>query len=360
MNIEFFKVLCDENQELVDMMKKCEHAYKGKPNPYHLENSVWEHTKLVFEQLPENCDNDLIVAAMFHDAGKCLTRKEHHEKEKTSFFGHEFASHIFLVDWLVKYNRKLNNLNSVFLAINSHLRYHSQTNPEKIAQWCNYKQVNYDYLFHLGNADSNGRKTKVPYSNKIYRWDSYLNDVHARNSKVQLCDVVLFGGVPGCGKDYIASTDKFGKFDVIFSWDDIRIEQYKLENPKGWKNYSESDLYGNALNWCNKKKIDLNKHLKEKIDGALKKEERIAICNTFCNMKNRASVLHLIPQKYETGAVHVFCDLKTMIDRDKKRLSHTVGEAVIKRFAYEQVLPTCEEGFKNCDYIINNPNYKGE
>ncbi len=85
------KVLIPE----MEKMKTC-----PQPKPYHMEGSVWQHTKLALSRFtsptytrvfPESPDAELIMAALFHDLGKPYTLKtpQKHGVDRIRFDGHD-------------------------------------------------------------------------------------------------------------------------------------------------------------------------------------------------------------------------------------------------------------------------------
>jgi len=95
--------------------------------PYHMEGNVFEHTKLVADNLPKNASFELVLAAYLHDVGKVTTRQETISASgpKVSFHDHEHES--------VKLARqRLNALRfsnasqaEILWLIESHMRAHS-------------------------------------------------------------------------------------------------------------------------------------------------------------------------------------------------------------------------------------------
>jgi hypothetical protein len=65
-------------------------TYKDK-TPYHPEDNVYEHIKIVVERLIKTGDIDLILSGLFHDLGKLLAAEKNNEKiGKFRSFGHEY------------------------------------------------------------------------------------------------------------------------------------------------------------------------------------------------------------------------------------------------------------------------------
>lgn len=81
-----------EFPDLVKDMKESEHT-TNKPNPYHLEGSVWTHCMMVCQEARyDSIQNKL--AALLHDLGKPKTRNaiERENIQKSTFYGHEGVS----------------------------------------------------------------------------------------------------------------------------------------------------------------------------------------------------------------------------------------------------------------------------
>ena len=87
---EIYKTFIQDNT-LINEMKNCLHSNNGVLNSYHLEDSVFHHTLMVFA----NADPDNItemVMALCHDIGKVITRKVKDDGSKVTFYGHSDAS----------------------------------------------------------------------------------------------------------------------------------------------------------------------------------------------------------------------------------------------------------------------------
>lgn len=90
--------------ELVQEMKNCKHAYVNedgteRPNPFHLEDSIFTHTCLVYQNaltFKGKYSGALELCALLHDVGKVVARVQ--EDNKTRFKCHEAISSYVCTD----------------------------------------------------------------------------------------------------------------------------------------------------------------------------------------------------------------------------------------------------------------------
>jgi len=131
----------------------------------------------------------------------------------------------------------------------------------------------------------------------------------------------------------------------MLTFDDIRVEEFLKHATIG--DWSDKELYKLAFEYC--KGMDLMKLLKRAVD---KIDGDVIICNTNCNKKARRSLINSLG-KANYKCVYVVSDKDTIIRRDIERDSKTVGQDVIRRFMYNQQIPTYREGFISTKIIYN-------
>lgn len=194
-------------------------------------------------------------------------------------------------------------------------------------------------------------------------------------------DIVVFCGVPGSGKDYIARTRGYN----IVSLDKCRLEVFREAMDDDGVIVSPSEEYDLAFNYCCDKKINLGPLMEKKIkawmDSKASMDERfskmelngyfeqkrkdliaepmkIAICNTHMNPKSRKRTLEMLRKLgvKKVGCCFVDVEREVAIERDSVRLDHRVGEKVIDQMFSSLVYPTTAEGFDSIEIIDNNSN----
>ena len=84
--------------KIYHQMQDCFHVHSdGTPNPFHLENDVWTHTKMVMDLCKEDINH--IFACLLHDIGKLNTRYEK-SNGRVAFYYHENVSMVKSIDIL--------------------------------------------------------------------------------------------------------------------------------------------------------------------------------------------------------------------------------------------------------------------
>lgn len=362
MVIDLFREFQLYSPGLVNKMRNCSHNYSSCDiNPYHMEEDVWSHTCLSFNELLKlKIGNEKIktlsgLSVICHDIGKIYTRFSP-SPGKIAMYGHAFASIQDTIDF-IKYLDNKNYFDNLDLSISEILYYVLTSignhmdfmvkNPSK-----RFSLSNSDHqLFNISNillhCDINGSIAYKDNDNNFPPVFDSSEDFKNHDSIDNNSRILLFCGPPACGKDTIA---KDLGYDII-SYDDLRIEIY-LENVgvnSDIKNYN--DLYGEAFKYCNKNKINFNPYLINKIKEKLNNNS-VAICNTNLTRRLRKTIINSIKTDNELkdesiSALFLCTDKQTIYKRDIER-NKTVGKEVIDKFIYNQQIPSKEEGI---DYI---------
>ena len=170
------------NAEVFQMMKDCDHGSNGRLNPYHEEGSVLVHTRMVFEECVKRAEADFnetlfnyerwvtcAIACICHDFGKPHTRNEFYHKEghmRVNFIGHEMMSCCVAfkpITFFLEINSNFVNtniLNDLMIVISQHTQiFKGDFEYNTFTQW--------QLLCDLGECDHNGRITSVE-SNVVY------------------------------------------------------------------------------------------------------------------------------------------------------------------------------------------------
>jgi len=159
-------------------------------------------------------------------------------------------------------------------------------------------------------------------------------------------DIVIYCGVPGCGKDYISEIEN----DVTLSYDDIRIDLYLESNPDDIV-MKKSELYKKAWDWCNKQNINLNDYLKKGVVGAIESGKSVGIANTNLSRKARRSLSNLL-NDYKIKFVYIGCTSDKLMYRNLTRGSKNLEKMVMNKFMYNQQIP-CMWEFEKCKNVVN-------
>ena len=397
-------------------MKACCHSTGQKEiNPYHMEDNLWTHTLLVYNQLEDNIFNQpykrRYLTALFHDMGKINTRglfTSKSGKECVSFQGHEYASLQYLFnacsdpEFCSVDETKINIRDMIDSAIliNNHNMFYSDIKNKKLYGYYNFDSSLLKDGEYFANLDKNGRFT-IPGSKKLSTriinivdedWNyteqfinkdpSYvkreqkhcsivgslpshktpvgsLYNVSHEDITEDDIDVWIYCGIPGCGKDKIAAYNN----NFIISLNNIRLDRYRKLGIKPHSDpkveYKEAhkyfDLHKREINLINETKIELEKL--RGVNNTIGVNESIAICNTNLKKKFRNQLTSIIRQVYgkdvKIGCKFIICDTEKCVERDLLREDKTVGRNIVEHFARNINLPTLREDFDLVSYQTN-------
>lgn len=352
---DILRAFLDWNPELVEKMKNCKHAGENHYNPYHLENEIFIHSLLTYNQADSN-DYIQLIMALCHDIGKVYTR-EVMESGKVSFFGHSEASIQDTIDF-VKYlhdNDIIDYQQLVFFILHglpvmsNHTLYYQNLHKGKYI--ANGDNLMLYYLEMIGKMDTAGSicKDKKVVDNVDY--DEFIE----REESIYHPFVYIWAGVPGSGKDYLAEQNGY----PIISFDDIRVRIYKhyieTETTFDINDFDEDIIYKNAFSYCNENNIDLNGYLAKEARYYLDKGQNINICNTSLTRKARRKIINVIGTKYNYVVKQVFAPSDIIFERNRNRTNKVIPENVIKDMMKRMSICTYfEKNINKIYYIFND------
>jgi len=345
-------------------MRSTLHSYDDqKASPWHLEDDCWSHTMLVFNALdldgmdPANtvC---VLLAGLVHDAGKPLTRKSH-KPGKVNFWGHAEAGTQFAAEACEKMVGQSTRFNRVVHLVTHAVSHHIDAYhvpSEKLQKYINYDYDMMDIMTRVMEADLKGQLSigrddeSIKSTDKLEEFRQCTGE-YEESPYVEEPDVMLYCGIPGCGKDHLAKKD--GR--VIYSFDKLRMEW--LEENVSEEEIEKSGKPPYTLAFEKTKKVNLNDLLKKKLEAAKENGESVAICNTMCPSKSRKKMVKLVKSVYgkesTVGCKFIFTWLDQAISNDRDRSEKTVGEEVIRSFANAQKVPNMAEGFDKLVVLFN-------
>lgn len=355
---------------LVSDMRHCYHNYSLYGiNPYHMENDVWAHTCLAYNQLLQIPITDpnlkLLsgISVLCHDIGKIYTRKVDEDQKKVKMFNHAFASIQYTIDF-VKYLRLLGYFKNIDIEI---VYYYVLTSISNHMDWMNRSKDN----VLIYNKDPNlkiltnileycDKTGSICPANNIGKFiilsPQFLDEnIYPKPDNVVESDIIFMCGPPASGKDTMIEQRKSNIAKVSF--DDIRIQQYQKNNTVD-PDWSFDELYKASFQFCNDKKINLNNLMIKQIQECFNSGyDKVCICNTNLTRKLRRGTINSIKSipslKDKTiGAMFLCVERGELHYRDMKR-DKSVGVEVINKFCFNQQVPTMKEGI---DYIwfVNN------
>jgi hypothetical protein len=359
---ELLKRFVAWDPDLVQRMRSCDHAFSSSlQNPFHLEGDVWSHTMMVFKFLLDaGAPADALVAALCHDTGKVFTRNVRNFP-RVNFHSHDAASVQPTVDFLSTLPFGTVDPQRVLTAVNYHMVVHEkggQLTKDRVLGVCSYDPETVRVLELLARADHYGSVAEdeepVPFgSGDAFAGAHEVASLCPAGRVIEDCDVVVFSGMPGSGKDFISAVTL--PHHRILSFDDLRIKIYRdragEEAPADPK-----ELYQAAWTFCAAQEIDLLRPLTQEARELLGRGEKVSICNTSLTMKSRRALLNMLPREARVGACYVAAPSYEVVTRDANRKSKTVGADVIHGgFMFRQWLPTMGEGFSAVRFLMNIP-----
>lgn len=360
--MNFLKELQLWNPGLVEMMRNCSHHFSPTDiNSYHVENDVFTHICLTYK-MAEVYNSSLLMKLIctIHDLGKVYCRYVDSGKVKMS--GHEFAIQD-AIDFLYYLKEKDSSINineitlyQVLTIISNHMNILSKNmSQESKLLLCNKDRFLLELAAEFSNLDSQGSITeseKMGYApDEIQRYKC-VNFGYPDVSNLFDCDIIFMCGIPGSGKDFIAS--KYYPDAKIVSFDNIRVEIFK-DSLNGEYQGSEAELYQDAFDYVNKKKINLNPYLQEDVEKAFSEGyEQVIISNTNLTRKRRKGLVNLLKGKNrKAGACFVTTDFQTAFERNNKRTTKQIPKNVIFSFSLNQQVPTMFDGFDKIKFVMN-------
>ena len=360
---------------LVREMEACSHEHSKfqKPNPFHMEGSVWTHTMMVLQHMNYLLNekygffdtNIPLLCAITHDFGKVVVRNELENQNKVRFFGHEYASVQKAVDFIYFIKEKLNwdkqylqtVIKYVIPVVSNHLHIYSCEDFD-LNRYCGFDPKLAELYSLMLESDFNGQiishersstdLKNIDYSDKLRNLPMIENKI----SSLDECDLVFYCGLPGSGKDYIAKMH--GR--EIVSLDQIRVDLYSARYKTS--HLTSQEIYEKAHKFCERK--DMSEEIKTRVQDLINQNKKIALCNRHQTKKSRSRNFNIIQgicsrANYKIGAAYVVCPTNIIYDRDEKRgtTDKTVGKFIIDKFINEQMMPTLSENFKFVEIIAN-------
>lgn len=339
-----------ENGEIVKLMNDTSH-HDGINyiSENHTEGSVWAHTMMCLNYfLTTNKKvyyNDdvfiaIVISILCHDIGKVYTR-EVKDSGKVTFHNHPANSIFKTIDFMyfIRNAGIISNfdytINLVLPAVSNHINLYNDSKNKHL--YFNNNQDLYEVSLQLGMSDSMGSLSK----NRKFKLVDY-KEKDKKKEYDRTCYV--FCGLPGVGKDYLAAK----KGLLILSFDDERLDIYK-NSSHYVDGLSELETYRKAHEYCDERKINLLKLIARRAKGWV---GNIAVCNKNLSAKARRSIINSFGN-YNFECIYVVSDMDTIIDRNNKRKSKSIGKDIILNTAMKQTIPSIREGFDTINIVAN-------
>lgn len=307
-----------DSSTVAELYKQFDHN-----SSYHLEGTVYNHTKMVFDYCIKTFSNDpmfktLLIGCLYHDLGKCFTQTV--KDNKTHFYNHETVGFFYFDDYNIFDLTEQEKLD-VKKIIGYHDVYKYDIN--KLMKMFSYEDLL--MLLKFSECDNNGRITET--SHLSFNWRELPKYDYTKvefNPKV-----TVLVGLPGSGKS-------------TFAKDEVISRDYYIEQLPG-NSYSEKWKYAND----NLIQSKINKQFDDKLKELVKEEINFTVDKTNLSKKSRNKLLNSANfSKYFIEMVVFTTSVNTCINRRSQ--GKVVSKEVIEKFVQTANLPTLLE----CDKII--------
>lgn len=338
--------------ELIQKMKDISHDLSSEEqSPYHSEGDIYTHTLMVYNNIEDENDIELELAALLHDIGKPFTQVDKGRNGQFSFTFHENISVYLSIDILKKFEKDFGielNKEKILYAIGHHQILHKIghisngefkiTEEERIFlnKVFGDKKDYFDFMVKLGRADSLGRiSNDRANSKKRYEFLEsrfYLYNYHTNKETKSIA--YILSGLPTAGKTNFSEKKMKENPDIIYlSIDNIMKELFS-------KGAEEYNMYYSKENSEVAKNV-LFKRLKD----AVKQRKDIIVDNTNLDPLVRNRNAGIIPDKYyEKRSISFLIGEKDLKDRNEKRKKEGkyISETNLWNMAKKFELPTTE------------------
>jgi len=352
------KEFCIKYPDIVSRMRNCLHSLDGSAsgiNDYHIEGDVWSHTLLVLSEMYVEGDIELKTImydlCLLHDVGKIYTRCCY--PPYVAFKGHGPAGVQFAIDFIYdkygpNYLEVMTALDITLPIINNHYDYYKIDSQLDLIKLVNNNKRLAEKFELFMKADHSGRLFTDEHTDyvefpKVWSPSDYRNP-----------DIVVYSGIPGSGKDHCAKLAGY----KILSYDQIRIDEYTSHN--NTDGLSEKEIYERAYEYCNKKRVNMDKKLvsqaKMFFENESTPETTLAICCTNLNRKKRTSLVEQLRKAIPDCIIEslfIAAPLQFAVANDLNRKDKTVSEKIVRKFAYSIDIPTMLEGFDKVSILVN-------
>ena len=330
---------------LYEEMKKCSHTHSnGSMNPYHLEESVLEHTMMVLDLVVD--DRNHIFAAFLHDIGKVHTRNEK-KSGKVSFFNHENVSMVKSIDILHNASKSF-NIDVLFIL--KLIAWHGtlwnktpvSTKLKSIDSCYGHQFEFFKHLLMFTEADAYGRdfdnsvKDELDFLDDQFKHlDIYIPFNTQTYRKEKPLNATFLIGLSGSGKSTLISNLDKTNTEVI------SIDSF-FENKN--RNYDYID-YKKTINKAFTKSI-------KDLENAVSNQKNIIVDMTNLTKKTRSTKLKRIPiTKYNQKAIVLLTGEEKIKFNLKNRSGKHLNDDIINKQICDFELPNYDE-FDDIEYKL--------
>ncbi len=341
MKSELIKWFFKNELKLVTKMQETYHGYLGiKNNPYHLEGSIWSHTKMVLDQTDKFSSIELVIIALLHDIGKVKVWKDNNITQRRSFTSHEAMS-VFMSKPILEKLEKTYKFDKILVleTIAKHGSLYNyfdngRINPkyfEKIAKSFKSKKSlemikNFFFCDHRGRIQE---VSSVPSNLIINDFDKIIKMIDETKKETQEFSkqLIIMIGLPRSGKSTYIKNNYLRTQDVDIISRDNLIEDFGTGSTysEKWKSFDKNG----------QKQIDLM--LNKSFYKSIKLNKSIIIDMTNMSRKSRKKWLNDHKMKNYYKKCVLFIESKeTVLSRmnDAKYISPEVINSMMCSFVY--------------------------
>lgn len=338
--------------EIISKMKEISHDLSHEEqSPYHSEGDIYTHTLMVYNNIEDENDIELELAALLHDIGKPYTQVDKGRNGQYSFTYHENISVFLSIDILKKFEQDFGievNKEKILYAIGHHQMLHkigsfvnnefTITEEERIFlnKVFGDKKDIFDFMVKLGRADSLGRisNDRVNSKKRYEFFESRFLLYSYYKKDIKKPTAYILSGLPTAGKTEFSLNKIKENPDIIYlSIDNIMKELFS----KGFEDYN---MYYSKEN--SEKARDI---LFERLKESVKNKKDIIVDNTNLDPLIRNRNASIIPDKYYVKESISFLigetDLKHRNEKRRKEGKY-INESNLWNMAKRFELPTTE------------------
>lgn len=375
-----------------NIYKNIKHQVENTNCDYHLENDLWAHTMMVYNNIELNEKNNILntlnlIIALTHDYGKIYTREINEKTRRPQFKSHENHSVQFCYDVIYDmFNFDLDTSeNSILgsyakeilgslLIVNNHMKLYtylenSRKNKnynliDKIMSMYNYNKETAIRAINFGIADKTGSISidKVDYD-ILYHMEKLKEDIQYqkgidefKNPEFEKYDLVMVAGTSGVGKNTFYETNLRKLGFKLLSYDNITLEKFYEHNNLIMQN--DYKYYEDAFNFSfNSSDIDIKQILIDRAVQELKSGNKVAIVNTHLTKKSRRGVINVIKNNNALKDSKYMCiylmdHSKNIIKKNENRKDKELTKKHYINMMRRQSIPNLSEDYFEGTFVV--------
>lgn len=251
-----------ETTKYADLLKEAKNSNGEIKNPYHIEDTVFDHIKMVYNEVVYNYKDKidsklyhtLLLSALCHDIAKPFVR-DINQKGRPTFYNHEslgfFKATNLLYEFQIWKNKPFNLDKEMIENILFIVAHHDIYKYNKDLIMKQYRdKAELVYMFAI--CDANGRIVAKGYEKDLDYIKEIIDNANKEEwkpneYKISQRKLIFLMGVPGSGKStyidkLIAENYRYRKEPIVISRDSI-VENIEIKGHNLPKSYTERFKY---------------------------------------------------------------------------------------------------------------------